>query len=154
MTMPNFLIIGAGKSGTTALWRYVRQHPEIYMSPKKEPHFFSFETVVPYDAGPGDYTKHAITDLESYQALFNGASDEPVLGEASTTSLYRNFSAKRRRMIRRKGVATSGCLQGHPRDWMRARGSSSSVASRISALARTWPCSATSALLPTDCPRS
>lgn len=33
MTMPNFLIIGAAKAGTTALYRYLEQHPQIYMSP-------------------------------------------------------------------------------------------------------------------------
>ena len=41
--MPNFLIIGAQKSGTTALQRLIRQHPDVYMSPKKEPNFFGFE---------------------------------------------------------------------------------------------------------------
>ena len=43
MTMPNFLIIGAMKAGTTALYSYLKQHPEIYMSPVKEPNFFAFE---------------------------------------------------------------------------------------------------------------
>ena len=41
MSMPNFLIIGAMKSGTTALYYYLEQHPEIYMGPVKEPNFFS-----------------------------------------------------------------------------------------------------------------
>ena len=40
MTMPNFLIIGAQKAGTSALFYYLKQHPQIYMSPIKEPHFF------------------------------------------------------------------------------------------------------------------
>jgi len=40
MTMPNFLIIGAMKSGTTALYYYLEQHPQIFMSPVKEPNFF------------------------------------------------------------------------------------------------------------------
>jgi len=43
MTMPNFLIIGAAKSGTTALYLYLNQHPQIYMSPVKEPRFFALE---------------------------------------------------------------------------------------------------------------
>ena len=43
MTLPNFFVIGAGKSGTTSLWRYLEQHPEVYMSPIKEPNFFAFE---------------------------------------------------------------------------------------------------------------
>jgi hypothetical protein len=40
MTMPNFFVIGAQKAGTTSLYYYLDQHPEVYMSPRKEPHFF------------------------------------------------------------------------------------------------------------------
>jgi len=43
MTMPNFLVIGAPRSGTSALYRYLKQHPQIYMSPIKETQFFAFE---------------------------------------------------------------------------------------------------------------
>ena len=44
MSLPNFLIIGAAKAGTNALYHYLRQHPQIYMSPWKEPKFFAFES--------------------------------------------------------------------------------------------------------------
>jgi len=37
MVMPNFFIIGAGKAGTSSLYHYLGQHPQIYMSPMKEP---------------------------------------------------------------------------------------------------------------------
>src|ERR687897_978751 len=40
MTMPNFFIVGAQKAGTTSLYYYLKQHPQVYMSPRKEPHFF------------------------------------------------------------------------------------------------------------------
>ena len=40
MTIPNFLIVGAPKCGTTAMWRYLSAHPEIYLSPKKDMHYF------------------------------------------------------------------------------------------------------------------
>ena len=43
MTTPNFLILGAPKAGTTALYAYLSQHPQVYMSPHKEPNFFAFE---------------------------------------------------------------------------------------------------------------
>lgn len=43
MPMPTFLIIGAQKSGTTALYHALRQHPQIYLSLIKEPGFFAFE---------------------------------------------------------------------------------------------------------------
>ncbi|WP_330203117.1 sulfotransferase [Cyanobacterium sp. Dongsha4] len=40
MTLPNFLIIGAAKSGTTSLYKYLNEHPQVFMSPRKEIHFF------------------------------------------------------------------------------------------------------------------
>src|SRR4051812_42091221 len=45
--LPNFFVVGAGKAGTTSLYRYLRQHPQIYMSPVKEPCYFSEEIRVP-----------------------------------------------------------------------------------------------------------
>jgi hypothetical protein len=77
MTMPNFLIIGAMKSGTTALYYYLEQHPEIYMSPVKEPNFFSQENAV-----------DTVTHIETYQYLFRGASGKKAIGEASHSYLY------------------------------------------------------------------
>jgi hypothetical protein len=41
--LPNFFIVGAPKAGTTALYHYLDQHPEIYMSPIKEPNYFAAE---------------------------------------------------------------------------------------------------------------
>ena len=38
---PNFFIVGAPKAGTTSLYEYLKGHPEIYMSPIKEPDYFS-----------------------------------------------------------------------------------------------------------------
>src|SRR5215210_1250841 len=82
MTMPNFLIIGAEKSGTTALYHYLKQHPQVYMSPVKEPGFFSYEEgQKPISAGPARFTSERITDIEAYQRLFRGISDEKAVGE-------------------------------------------------------------------------
>ena len=39
--LPNFFIVGAAKSGTTSLYHHLCQHPDIFMSPVKEPHYFS-----------------------------------------------------------------------------------------------------------------
>jgi hypothetical protein len=91
MTMPNFLIIGAMKSGTTALYYYLEQHPQVYMSPVKEPNFFAFEGEELGSRRPGDRKAigHAsITNLEDYRALYARATDEKALGEASHSSLY------------------------------------------------------------------
>ena len=80
MTMPNFLIIGAMKSGTTALYYYLEQHPEIYMSPVKEPNFFSSQEQ--------ENAADAVTHIGSYQHLFRGVSGEKAIGEASHSYLY------------------------------------------------------------------
>src|ERR1700724_3338547 len=41
--IPNFFIVGAPKAGTTALYAYLDQHPQVYMSPLKEPNYFAAE---------------------------------------------------------------------------------------------------------------
>lgn len=87
--MPNFLIIGAPKAGTSSLYAYLKQHPEIYMSSVKEPHFFMLDGREVDFQGPGDRIRFssAVYQLEDYQKLFEGASNEIAIGEASTTYL-------------------------------------------------------------------
>src|ERR671916_848593 len=80
MTMPNFLIISAMKSGTTALYYYLEQHPEIYMSPVKEPNFFSSQE--------REDAAGAVTHIGTYRDLFRGVSGETAIGEASHSYLY------------------------------------------------------------------
>jgi len=89
MTLPNFLIIGAAKSGTTSLYHYLKQHPQVYMSPIKEPSFFAFEGAKPVLQGPWKRwaARNFVTDLEAYRALFHGVSDEVAIGEASPVYL-------------------------------------------------------------------
>ncbi|MEL7407634.1 MAG: sulfotransferase [Cyanobacteria bacterium J06558_2] len=88
--MPNFLLIGAQKAGTTALNYYLKEHPQIYMSPVKEPGFFDFEGNKPNFTGPGDQElyDHVPTNVESYCKLFQGVTDEVAVGEATTWYLY------------------------------------------------------------------
>lgn len=91
MTLPNFIIIGAPKAGTTALWRVLGQHPQIYVGPVKEPRFFAFEGGRPQFGGPprNDYTDlPTVTTWSEYQALFDQAGDAPAVGEASTIYMY------------------------------------------------------------------
>lgn len=98
MTMPNFLVIGAAKSGTTSLYYYLNQHPQIYMSRNKEPHFFVFEGGKPSFHGPRDSTTihdMLIPDLESYRALFQEVTNEKAIGEASPLYLYYPEAIKR-----------------------------------------------------------
>jgi hypothetical protein len=92
MTMPNFLIIGAQRSGTTSLYRYLGQNPEVYMSPVKEPRFFAFEGEEPDFQGPMRRDPRTpqlgrpvgtVTELDAYRDLFRGVTDEAAVGEAS-----------------------------------------------------------------------
>jgi Sulfotransferase family len=90
MTMPTFLVIGAGKAGTSSLHHYLSQHPQIYITPIKEPKFFAFEGEELDFGGPGDQTAHrsTVTDIETYRALFDGVSGERAAGEVSPVYIY------------------------------------------------------------------
>lgn len=91
MTLPNFLILGAAKSGTTALYRYLREHPDIYLSSYKEPRFLLYEGADPSQfKGPGDSdrVREAIRNLKDYEKLFDNVSHETAIGEASPIYLY------------------------------------------------------------------
>ena len=92
MPLPNFLIIGTAKAGTSSLYHYLKQHPQIYMSPVKEPRFFAPELYTehrkdPYRSGAKEHRDTPMS-FEEYCQLFEGAVDEVALGEASTEYLY------------------------------------------------------------------
>lgn len=94
--MPTFLIIGAARSGTTALYEYMRQHPEIFMSERKQSNFFAFENKVIDCSGPGaDYINNSINNLPDYCRLFESVSGEKAIGEASPLYLYSDKTPER-----------------------------------------------------------
>lgn len=93
--MPNFIILGAAKSGTTALYHYLKQHPQIYLSPIKETEFFAFEGEELNFQGPKDLPRLSITTLEDYQAQFKDVGDETAIGEASPVYLYSSKAPER-----------------------------------------------------------
>jgi hypothetical protein len=91
MVMPNFLIIGPARCATDALYSYLKQHPQVYMSPIKETNFFVFYGKSIEYCGPGD--QEALQDcyvpnLAAYQAQFSGATDAAAIGEASPWYIY------------------------------------------------------------------
>lgn len=95
---PNFLIVGAAKSGTTSLVHYLRQHPDVFMAREKESHFLLFEDRRPTFAGPGDeeiFNTHVITDRTRYARCFRDAGPALAVGEASVYYLYRAESVRR-----------------------------------------------------------
>jgi hypothetical protein len=93
--LPNFLIIGAQKAGTTSLYYYLKQHPEVYMSPEKETHFFSYLDEEPVHGGPGRPATAIIRDLAEYRRLFAGVAGERAVGEASPSYLYNERAPQR-----------------------------------------------------------
>lgn len=89
MVMPNFIIIGAAKAGTSSLYSYLKQHPQIYMSPIKEPRFFALEGETLDFQGPAQgINSRSVTQIEDYCRLFQGVTNEIAIGEASTLYLH------------------------------------------------------------------
>jgi hypothetical protein len=86
MKMPNFLIIGAPRSGTTTLHEELKRHPQVFMSSIKEPLFFTVEGESEPFRGPRD--NQGIRDLKTYCSLFSGVRDEKAIGEVSPLYLY------------------------------------------------------------------
>jgi len=110
--IPNFLIVGAGKCGTTSLYYYLKQHPDVYMCPIKEPNYFS------KDINPNKFRKDFAEDVlinikryiqngmkkeipvafirneKDYLSLFKNVKNERMIGEASTSYLYSKVAAK------------------------------------------------------------
>ena len=78
MKNPNLFIVGAPKSGTTFLYHYLKQHPDIYFPDFKEPHFFGSDLI----RRNGAYN----LSLDEYQDLFK--TDKKIIGEASTFYLF------------------------------------------------------------------
>ena len=91
-TLPNFLITGAAKAGTSSLHHYLGQHPQVFMSPIKEPRFFAPELYTEHIKDPfrGGAKAHRSTpmSIEEYTDLFAGVTDELAVGESSTEYLY------------------------------------------------------------------
>lgn len=85
---PTFVVMGAAKSGTTALFHWLAQHPQVYMAPTKQPHFFA--GLRPAFRGPGDnlFNRDVVSDESSYRALFARGAGHLARGEASPFYLY------------------------------------------------------------------
>lgn len=94
-TLPNFFVVGAARSGTTSLYRYLGQHPEIYMAPKKEVHYFAAE-YFPY-SGPGDewLNGRLISNEQHYAQLFESVTTEKAIGDPSAYYLCLPGTAER-----------------------------------------------------------
>ncbi|GAA0410884.1 sulfotransferase [Microbispora corallina] len=90
MALPDFLIIGVPKAGTTALHSALARHPGLFMSPVKEPKFFLTDGPPPAKGGPGDaetYREH-VWRRSDYEALFDDAPEGTLRGESTPFYLY------------------------------------------------------------------
>lgn len=97
--LPDFLVIGAGKSGTTSLDKYLNQHPQIFIPKTKEPNFFGYENVRAEDFNDGDdERKHflrSVTTLDKYLEIFQHATPDQLKGETSNTYMYHKEAPER-----------------------------------------------------------
>jgi len=114
--VPNFFIAGVPKAGTTSLYHYLDQHPQIYMSPIKEPAYFSLElrldnfgadmeeqtrrdmpALREYLDGPMTVKRFGgpVTEWEDYLRLYRGVRDEIAIGEATVCYLWSATAPRR-----------------------------------------------------------
>jgi len=112
---PNFLVAGAAKCGTTSLYHYLLQHPDVYMSPIKEPNHFSSD-IQPDSFSPeykiyeksknlniekyvnGDMQEEQwgayVLNREHYLKLFKFAKGKKCIGEISNSYMYSKYAAE------------------------------------------------------------
>jgi hypothetical protein len=84
--LPDFLIVGAARAGTTTLYQHLLTHPQLFLPRVKEPSFFHFLNNANGQAAT--HNRQYITTLSDYAQLFAGAPKGAFLGEASTVYLH------------------------------------------------------------------
>lgn len=115
--MIDFLIIGAGKSGTTSLYYYLAQHPDVFLSRNKEPRFFLLPGLG-IDTTPAQREWYeqgfpeGVKSVEEYEALFADARPGQKRGEASIQYLLTGIAA--RNLARYAPTARLICLLRNP----------------------------------------
>lgn len=82
---PDFFIIGSPKAGTTALYAYLSNHPQVCMSSDKEPNYFSKEQI---EAQALYYKKKNVTTQDEYLQLFQAKKGDLIAGECSVSYLF------------------------------------------------------------------
>jgi hypothetical protein len=90
---PNFLLVGAQKAGSTSLYNYMKEHPQIFMSAQKEPLYFISDVVKQQISNnkrqnPGKKEAFITDNYNDYLKLFEDATNEIAIGEASAGYLY------------------------------------------------------------------
>lgn len=83
MTLPNFFIVGAPKCGTTSMYYWLSEHPQVFMSNPKEPHYWN-----------EDMDNNIVSSFEEYSSLFSNVLNQEIIGEASTWYLFSSNAIK------------------------------------------------------------
>ena len=94
MKRPNLIVAGLPRSGTSSMHHYLGSHPDIFMTPIKEPNFFCTDFHKESDAYHGKPLYFPYRSVEQYQRLYRKWDDERVAGEASWTNLYSKTAAE------------------------------------------------------------
>ena len=92
--VPNFFIVGKPKAGTTALHYMLSQHPEVFMSPVKEPHHFHRDYIEEAERRHNGRFGLPYKNREDYLKLFTQVENEKVIGESSTGYIYSKRAAQ------------------------------------------------------------
>ena len=87
MTLPTFVVIGVAKGGTTSIYRYLEQHPQVFVYPEKGTNFFGYEDARDWrwaEEGDPPLLRHfRVRTFAEYEEAFAGARDEIAIGEIS-----------------------------------------------------------------------
>ncbi|MDJ0516300.1 MAG: sulfotransferase [Trichodesmium sp. MO_231.B1] len=92
MKLPTFLVVGIEKAGTTSIYQYLNQHPQVYMSPVKETNFLERD----WENFQGKPNPKRIDTWEKYSNLFSNVQDEIAIGEVSPNYLFHYKSSSER----------------------------------------------------------
>lgn len=90
-TVPDFVVAGAARAGSTAVVESLRRRPDVFITQPKEPHYLALGDVGPVFTGPGDdatINKAIVSDRRSYEQLFATAPAGTLTGEGSVSTLY------------------------------------------------------------------
>lgn len=90
MALPTFIVVGAAKCGTTSLFRYLQQHPDIFLPESKELNYFSSDILYRNTNGVGDKDTLStiVTSREDYEKVYRYTGRVKAIGDVSPSYLY------------------------------------------------------------------
>lgn len=99
--LPNFLVVGFPKCGSTSIYYYLKEHPEIFLPEQKELHYFTYPIISKQNQGKGDkkIKQFHIGSFTKYEKCFEAVSNEKAIGDVSPSyinypEIYHTISQK------------------------------------------------------------